>query len=113
MLKDSMTADIVDYDELEGGRRREGAFAASNSWIMKFGMAVGAGLSFVILDWIGFKSALGANQTPHAMFMLRFLFSAIPVGGLILAVIALARFPLTPTRMTELRAKLEAKRGTV
>ena len=37
MLYGSMTADVMDYDELESGKRREGAFAACGSWIMKFG----------------------------------------------------------------------------
>ncbi len=59
----SIAADVVDYDELKGGNRREGAFASSNSWINKFGMALGAGISFFILDWIGFDSKLGGAQT--------------------------------------------------
>jgi GPH family glycoside/pentoside/hexuronide:cation symporter len=113
MLKDSMTADVVDYDELKGGRRREGAFASSNSWIIKFGMALGAGISFFILDWVGFDAALGGNQTEHTLFMVRFLFASIPIVGLILALIALARFPLTQEKMAEIRRQLEARRGRV
>jgi GPH family glycoside/pentoside/hexuronide:cation symporter len=113
MLKDSMTADVVDYDELKGGRRREGSFAASNSWIIKFGMASGAGISFFILDWVGFDSKLGGNQTEHTLFMVRFLFSAIPIVGLCLALVALVRFPLNQHRMAEIRAELEARRGRV
>jgi glycoside/pentoside/hexuronide:cation symporter, GPH family len=113
MLKDSMTADVVDYDELKGGRRREGSFAACNSWIIKFGMASGAGISFFILDWVGFDSKLGGNQTEHTLFMVRFLFSSIPIVGLLLALVALVRFPLTPGKMAEIRAQLEARRGLV
>jgi GPH family glycoside/pentoside/hexuronide:cation symporter len=113
MLKDSMVADVVDYDELKGGRRREGSFAACNSWIIKLGMALGAGISFFILDWIGFDSRLGGNQTEHTIFLLRFLFSSIPLAGLILALLALIRFPLTPARMADIRSQLEARRGTV
>jgi GPH family glycoside/pentoside/hexuronide:cation symporter len=108
----SMTADVVDYDELHGGRRREGAFAASNSWIIKFGMAVGAGISFFILDWVGFDSKLGV-QTEHTLFMVRFLFAAIPIAGLCGALVALARFRLTPERMAEIRLELESRRGKV
>ena len=109
----SMTADVVDYDELQGGNRREGAFASSNSWIMKFGMAIGAGTSFFILDWIGFDAKLGGAQTGHTIFMVRFLLAAIPIVGLFLAIAALLRFPLTQARMAEIRAQLEARRGSV
>ena len=113
MLWGSMTADVVDYDELKGGKRREGAFASSNSWIIKFGVASGAGISFFILDWVGFDSKLGGNQTEHTLFMVRFLLAAIPIAGLCVALAALYRFPLTQARMAEIRAQLEARRGTV
>ena len=82
----SIGADVMDYDELECGRRREGSFAACGSWINKFGMAVGAGFGFFILDWIGFDSKL-TIQTPHTIFMIRFLLAAIPIIGLFLALV--------------------------
>jgi GPH family glycoside/pentoside/hexuronide:cation symporter len=108
----SMGADVMDYDELECGRRREGSFAACSSWINKFGMAVGAGFGFFILEWIGFDSKL-TIQTPHTIFMVRFLLAAIPIIGLFLALVALARFPLSQEKMAEIRAALEARRGKV
>jgi GPH family glycoside/pentoside/hexuronide:cation symporter len=45
--------------------------------------------------------------------MIRFLFAAIPVCGLLLALVALARFPLTQAKMADIRAQLEARRGKV
>ena len=75
-------------------------------------MAVGAGVSFFILQWVGFDSNL-ATQTPYTIFMIRFLLMAIPIVGLVLSVIALLRFPLTQERMAHIRAQLEARRGKV
>ena len=112
MIVGSIGADVMDYDELEGGRRREGSFVACGSWINKVGMAGGAGVSFFILEWVGFDSKV-AIQTEHTIFMIRFLLAAIPIVGLVLAMIALARFPLTPEKMAEIRAALEARRGKV
>jgi GPH family glycoside/pentoside/hexuronide:cation symporter len=108
-----MVADAVDYDELQNGRRREGSFAACNSWINKVGMALGAGASFGLLGWVGFNSKLQGMQSEHTLFMIRFLFAAIPIVGLILALLALLRYPLTQAKMAEIRAQLEAKRGRV
>ena len=108
----SMGADVMDYDELECGRRREGSFSACSSWINKFGMAIGAGFGFFLLEWIGFDSNT-LLQTPHTIFMIRFLLAAIPIIGLFLALIALARFPLSQEKMAEIRAQLEARRGRV
>jgi len=111
-ISGSIGADVMDYDELEGGRRREGSFAACGSWINKVAMAGGAGISFFILGWIGFDSQVDV-QTPHVIFMIRFLFAAIPIIGLAFSLFALARFPLSQERMAEIRQQLEARRGKV
>lgn len=112
LLDSSMRADIIDYDELRTGRRREGSFEACISWIGKVGMAVGAGVSFFILDWVGFDNT-AAQQAPHTLIMIRLLLAVIPIAGLTIALIALARFPLTQEKMAEIRAELEARRGKV
>jgi len=45
--------------------------------------------------------------------MVRFLLASIPIVGLFLAMVALARFPLSQQKMAEIRAALEARRGKV
>jgi GPH family glycoside/pentoside/hexuronide:cation symporter len=112
-LDGSIGADVMDYDELETGKRREGAFSACKSWIMKVGMALGALASGEILSRTGFDAKLAGAQTEHALFMIRFLLAFIPVVGLIMAAVALSRFPLTEEKMAEIRRQLEARRGTV
>jgi len=113
MLDGSIMADVVDADELDTGKRREGAFSATRSWIMKVGMAAGIFFSGVILQATGFDSALGANQSGNAIFNIRFYLAVIPIIGLVIAFVALLRFGLTPERMAEIRSELEARRGTV
>jgi GPH family glycoside/pentoside/hexuronide:cation symporter len=113
MLDGSIMADVVDADELESGKRREGAFSATRSWIMKVGMAAGIFFSGVILQSTGFDAELGPVQSDHAIFNIRLYLAVIPIVGLIIAFLALLRFGLTPTRMAEIRAQLEARRGTV
>jgi GPH family glycoside/pentoside/hexuronide:cation symporter len=112
MISGSIGADVMDYDELENGRRREGSFVACGSWINKLGMAIGAGVSFFILEWVGFDSNL-AVQTDNTIFTIRLLLAAIPIVGLVLSMIALARFPLSQERMADIRTQLEARRGKV
>jgi len=113
VLYGSIGADVIDYDELESGKRREGAFAACASWIMKVGMALGIGLSGLILQATGFDAALGGAQSEHTLTMVRLLLAAIPIGGLLLALIALGMFGLTAERMYEIREELEARRGAI
>jgi GPH family glycoside/pentoside/hexuronide:cation symporter len=113
ILYGSMTADVIDADEIETGQRREGSFAACGSWILKFGMAIGNWASGEILGATGFDAKLGGNQTPHAIFMIRFLLASIPIIGLLISLGLLSRFPLTLGRMNEIRSQLEARRGKV
>ena len=104
--------DVVDYDESQTGQRREGSFSACQSWITKVGIALGIGASGWILQFTGFDSKQ-TIQTPEAIFWIRILLSGIPVIGLVLALIAILRFPLTEARMLEIRGELEATRGQV
>ena len=80
---------------------------------MKVGLALGIFMSGVILTWTGFDAALGADQDPQALINIRLSFAAIPIAGLLLAFVALLKFPLDRLQMAEIRTKLEARRGTV
>jgi GPH family glycoside/pentoside/hexuronide:cation symporter len=75
-------------------------------------MAFGAGISFLILDWVGLDQNV-LVQSEHTIFMIRFLLAAIPIAGLIVGMFALARFPLTQEKMAQIRTQLEARRGKV
>lgn len=109
----SCGADVMDYDELQTGKRREGAFSACGSWINKFAMVLGIWASGFILSSTGFDANLGGAQTAHAIFMIRFMFAALPIFGLVLALIAFIRFPLSAEKMADIRAQLEARRGKI
>ena len=108
----SAMADVIDHDELETGQRREGSFAACQSWISKVGLALGNGASGWILQFTGFDSKLPV-QSEEALFLIRILLSAIPAIGLAVALIVILRFQLTEQRLAEIRGQLEARRGTV
>ncbi len=71
------------------------------------------GASGWILQFTGFDAHREGAQAPEAIFWIRILLSGIPVIGLVLALVAILRFPLTEDRMLEIRRKLEAKRGQV
>lgn len=111
-LYGSAMADVIDHDELQSGQRREGSFAACQSWISKVGLALGNGASGWVLQFTGFDSKLPV-QSEEAIFLIRVLLSAIPAVGLLIALVVILRFQLTEARMHEIRATLEARRGRV
>jgi len=108
----STMADVIDHDELETGQRREGSFAACQSWISKVGLALGNGASGWVLQFTGFDSKLPV-QSEHAIWLIRVMLTCIPVVGLGIAIAVILRFGLTEQRMHDIRLGLEARRGAV
>jgi len=112
-LLGSVNADVMDYDELETGKRREGAFASCSSWIMKCGLALGAGACGLMLSATGFDAKLDGAQSAQTIFLIRLMVAGVPIIGFVVAIIALRFFPLTRERMAEIRSQLEARRGLI
>lgn len=112
-LYGSTLADVIDDDELRCGQRREGSFAACQSWMSKAGMALGTFASGWILEFTGFDAKLEGLQGADTLTAIRLLLSGIPAIGLVVAILLLTRFPLHEKRMHEIRVELEGRRGTV
>jgi len=109
----SMTADVIDYDELNSGKRREGAYSATFSWVMKVGMMFSMLIGGPLLQATGFDSKLGGAQSAETILGIRMLFAGIPVTALVIALVLIQFYPLSTARMREIRAQLEARRGAV
>jgi glycoside/pentoside/hexuronide:cation symporter, GPH family len=110
----SMCVDVVDYDEMRSGKRREGAYNSTFSWVLKVGMSASMFLVGPLLDNLTrFDVKLGGHQDPNTILWIRILFTGIPVAALLIAFFLVQLYPLTRERMQELREELEARRGTV
>ena len=112
MLHSAIGADIIDYDELETGRRREGSFTACSSYILKLGNSGGYFVSGLILGWAGFNSSV-AVQSPETIFWIRAMLASIPIFGLLIVIFFILRVKLTKQKCAEIRTALEERRGTV
>jgi len=112
MLHSSIGADIIDYDELHTGKRREGSFTACASYILKLGNSSGYFVSGLILGWVGFDSSL-AIQAPETILGIRAMLASIPIIGLTMVILFILRVSLTKQKCVEIRQTLEDRRGTV
>ncbi|WP_445747126.1 MFS transporter [Polaribacter sp.] len=101
----SMTSDVIDIDELNTGKRREGIFGAIYWWMVKFGLAIAGLLSGLILSFIDFKSG-APSQTYETMFELRLFFSAIPFLGTLMAIWIMRDYDVTEEKSKEISAEL-------
>jgi GPH family glycoside/pentoside/hexuronide:cation symporter len=107
----SMTADVIDLDELNTGKRREGIFGAIYWWMVKFGFGIAGGLSGVIFSVIGWESG-GATQSEEALFGLRLFFSGLPILGTLIAIYVMWDYDLSEEKAGEIRAKLETRKAS-
>jgi GPH family glycoside/pentoside/hexuronide:cation symporter len=112
MLHSAIGADIVDYDELNTGKRREGSFTACSSYILKLGNSGGYFVSGLILGWVGFDSSV-AVQSADTIFWIRASLAGIPILGLIGVISFINRVNLTKKQCGIIRSQLEERRGEV
>jgi GPH family glycoside/pentoside/hexuronide:cation symporter len=112
VLLPSMLADVIDFDELEGGKRREGAYASILSYVLKFGTTVTLLVTGPLIELTGFD-ARKAVQAPATILALRLLFAVVPATAALFAALVLRRYPLTREAMNTIRARLESRRGAV
>jgi GPH family glycoside/pentoside/hexuronide:cation symporter len=107
----SMTADVTDWDELKNGTRREGAFGAFYGWTMKLGFAICFFLAGLILEWTGFDAALGGDQSPATLKSMLWLYTVVPVIGLMGTMLCVWRFPINEKKAHEMRKQLDRNKA--
>jgi len=110
-LMGSMVADVCDLDELETGERREGMFGSIFWWVVKLGLAAAMAAGGFLLNATGFDVALGGAQSADTLFYMRLADVLVPVLCSIVAIWMVATYPITEEMATEVRKKLETRRG--
>jgi GPH family glycoside/pentoside/hexuronide:cation symporter len=109
----SMLADMVDYDELHTGKRREGSINSVFSWFLKMGLTLSVGLSGFVLEWTGFDRGAGPIQPPEVLQRMLMYYILLPIAFWGIALLLVWRYPLKRARMLEIRRELEQRRGRV
>tara|TARA_B110000977_G_scaffold41075_1_gene55281 strand:+ start:10 stop:1452 length:1443 start_codon:yes stop_codon:yes gene_type:complete len=106
----SMTADVIDLDELQTGKRREGVFGAIYWWMVKFGFAIAGGLTGTILTLVGFTS--GAESQPeNAIIGLRLFFTGFPILGTLIAIYVMWDYDITEEKANEISEALAKRKS--
>jgi GPH family glycoside/pentoside/hexuronide:cation symporter len=107
LLHPSMQADIIDYDELHTGKRREAQFSSFWAIVPKFVAIPSAALPLAVLAQLGYVP--NQVQSDQVIFAMRAVFLAPAIVSLLAWLIAL-RFPMTEAVHREVRAGIERHR---
>ena len=107
----SMTADVIDIDELNSGLRREGIFGAIYWWMVKVGFAIAGALSGVIISVVGFNPDFATIDQQDAVDGLHAFFCFFPMLGTLIAMYVMRNYDVTEKRANQIREELNKRRG--
>ena len=106
----SMIPDVVDWDELQTGSRREGIFYAFMVLLQKIGLALGLFLVGITLEAAGFIARIPGKPIPvqpdSALWAIRFAVAPLPAFFLVLGLVLVFFYPLTREVHGQIRSQL-------
>ena len=105
----SMMPDVIEFDELETGERREGVYYGMHATATK----VTGALASAICGWgleIG-KYVTEGVQPESALLAIRMMFALLPAIFLIICIPLLIKYPITKKSHEEVLNKLRERRG--
>jgi GPH family glycoside/pentoside/hexuronide:cation symporter len=107
-LAPSMQADVIDYDELHTGKRREAQYGALWAMATKFAVIPSASIPLAVLAAIGFER--NQVQSDTVVWTIRAIYGLAPCATALLAMLISRRFPITEAVHRELLVGIEAHR---
>lgn len=107
-LGPAISADVIDSDELETGKRREGAFVGVWSFVDKAAVGLAVFLGLQGLQAIGYQP--NVEQNAEVIAGMKFLYCLLPAIFSLAALLIFRRFPITPEVHARIRAALDARR---
>lgn len=104
----AMYADTADYAEWKRGRRATGLIFSASTMSQKFGWAFGAFVALTLMSQVGFEA--NQAQSEQSLKGLILLFSLIPAGLGVLALLLSLIYPLGDKRVAKIQAELIERR---
>ena len=110
----SMIPDVVDLDELNTGKRREGIFYSFMVFLQKLGLALALFLIGVALEWSGFIKQLPGEAIPvqpdSALLAIRIAIAPLPTVFLIIGLILTYFYPITREVHADILRQLKSRK---
>jgi len=104
----AIVPDVVEYDELKSGKRREGLFYGGTTFTYKAATGIAFLLSSALLEFSGYSA--GTQQSEITLRTMRFLSGPAPAFFLLAAAILALRYPLTGEKHRLIVAELSARK---
>jgi len=103
----SMLADVADEVRLEQGRERLSLIYALNTLSVKIAAALAIGITFPLLDRLGYVAKAGAKNTPEAISALGLVFVSGPIFFVLVGGACVLGWKMTAERHAKVREELD------
>lgn len=107
-IPSAIQADVIDYDELLVGERREGRYIGLWSISKKVAAALGVGVALTVLGRAGYIP--NAPQSDQVQLTLRVMYALVPCGCNIIAFTIALAYPISSTVHGEIRKSIAKRR---
>ena len=104
-IPSAIQADVIDYDELKTGERREGLYIGLWSIAKKFAAAFGVGVGLALLGASGYVPNIKQPET--VVLTLKILYALVPCCCNLLAIFIAMKYPITHAIHKEIRHEIE------
>ena len=104
----AVMADVCDHDAVETGEHRTGLYYSLLTMTNKIGAALAVGITYPLLDVIGFVPRPGANS-PETLNQLMAVYVTLPALFMLAAGAVMWKFPIDRAAQEEIRAKLAGR----
>ncbi len=108
-LPSAIQADVIDYDELLTGQRREGQYIGLWSIAKKFAAAIGVGAGLSILGLAGYTPNVA--QTEQVQLTLRTMYALVPSVCNIIAFIVVLAYPISSRVHQQIREAIAERKA--
>ena len=106
----SIKADIIDFDELQTGERKEGVYTAAWNFIRKASAGLAIGVGGLLLSWSGYDGE-AEHQTEAVRDTILIIAGGLPAVGYAIGALLFSRFSLNESEHAEILAQLRERRG--
>ncbi|MFN2353489.1 MAG: MFS transporter [Desulfopila sp.] len=106
-IPSAIQADVIDYDELLTGQRREGRYIGLWSISKKFAAAIGIGAGLSMLGMAGYVP--NTEQSEEVVLVLRSLYALVPSLCNLVGVVIACAYPINESIHTEIRQAISLR----
>jgi GPH family glycoside/pentoside/hexuronide:cation symporter len=111
-LGPAIQADVIDYDELQTGKRREAQYGALWSLMMKFTVIPSMALPLAVLESMGFEP--NVEQSDSVKLAIRVMLALVPAASALVAGAIACFYPISEPVHRQIWAGIEShRRGEV